>query len=57
LIGVGRASVLPDNKRMLGLLTRYSDIKERKTEDGVVELAFEPRASADPTGPAEEAAR
>ena len=35
-----RAYVLADNRRMLDLITRFGDIKERKTEQGVTELLF-----------------
>jgi RimJ/RimL family protein N-acetyltransferase len=38
-----RAFVLPENRRMLDLITRFGDIKERKTEQGVTELLFTPR--------------
>jgi RimJ/RimL family protein N-acetyltransferase len=35
-----RAYVLSDNRRMLGLITRFADVRERKTEQGVTELLF-----------------
>ena len=38
-----RADVLADNRRMLDLIARFGTIKERKTEQGVTELLFEPR--------------
>jgi len=38
-----RAYVLADNRRMLDLITRFGDIKERKTEQGVTELLFTQR--------------
>jgi len=37
-----RAWVLADNRRMLDLIVRFGSIKERKTEQGVTELCFEP---------------
>ena len=43
-----RAYVLADNHRMLQLLTRATDVLERKLEDGVVSLVFKRR----PTAPA-----
>ena len=39
-----RAWVLADNRRMLDLIARFGTVKERKTEQGVTELLFEPRA-------------
>jgi RimJ/RimL family protein N-acetyltransferase len=45
-----RASVLADNPRMLDMLARFGDIRERRLECGVVELLF----SARPTPPAHE---
>lgn len=39
-----RAYVLADNRRMLDLLTRFTNIRERKLEAGVVTLDFERRA-------------
>ena len=39
-----RAFVLGDNRRMLDLLTRFTDIRERSLEAGVVTLDFERRA-------------
>ncbi len=38
-----RAYVLADNRRMLDLLTRFTDIRERQLEAGVVSLLFERR--------------
>ena len=38
-----RAWVLADNRRMLDLIARFGTVKERKTEQGVTELLFEPR--------------
>lgn len=38
-----RAWVLADNRRMLDLIARFGSIKERKTEQGVTEILFEPR--------------
>src|SRR6266436_311150 len=35
-----RAYVLSDNRRMLDLITRFGDVRERKTEQGVTELLF-----------------
>ena len=37
-----RAYVLADNVRMLRLLSRYTQVLERKTDSGVVELLFMP---------------
>jgi RimJ/RimL family protein N-acetyltransferase len=39
-----RAYVLADNRRMLDLLTRFTDIRERQLDAGVVSLLFERRA-------------
>jgi len=39
-----RAYVLADNRRMLDLIARFGSVKERKTEQGVTEILFEPRA-------------
>ena len=41
-----RAWVLADNPRMLDLLDRFTDVKERKIESGVVELTFTRRPAA-----------
>ena len=41
-----RAWVLADNPRMLDLLDRFTDVKERKIESGVVELTFARRPAA-----------
>ena len=41
-----RAWVLADNPRMLDLLDRFTDVKERKIESGVVELTFTRRPPA-----------
>ena len=38
-----RAFVLADNRRMLGLLARRTEITERKLEEGVVSVEFRPR--------------
>ena len=38
-----RAWVLTDNRRMLDLIVRFGDIKQRKTEQGVTELVFTAR--------------
>ncbi|OGK87165.1 MAG: hypothetical protein A2X52_21680 [Candidatus Rokubacteria bacterium GWC2_70_16] len=38
-----RAYVLADNYRMLDLLTRFTDVLERKLEEGVVSLVFKRR--------------
>jgi RimJ/RimL family protein N-acetyltransferase len=35
-----RAYVLGDNRRMLGLLTRYTDVRERRLDHGVIELTL-----------------
>jgi RimJ/RimL family protein N-acetyltransferase len=43
-----RAYVLSDNRRMLGLITRFADVRERKTEQGVTELLFTRRAEPVP---------
>ena len=39
-----RAYVLADNSRMLDLLSRFTEIRERHLEAGVVNLLFERRA-------------
>jgi len=41
-----RAYVLADNHRMLELLTRATDVLERKLEDGVVSIVFKRRQKA-----------
>src|SRR3989304_3282656 len=41
-----RAYVLADNHRMLDLLTRATDVLERKLEDGVVSIVFKRRQEA-----------
>ena len=41
-----RAYVLADNYRMLDLLTRATDVLERKLEDGVVSIVFKRRETA-----------
>src|SRR5580765_2141 len=41
-----RAWVLADNPRMLDLLDRFTDVKQRKIESGVVELTFSRRPAA-----------
>lgn len=38
-----RAWVLADNKRMLDLLLRFTDVQQRELDSGVVELVFTPR--------------
>lgn len=38
-----RAWVLADNRRMLDLIVRFGDIRERKTEQGITEILFTPR--------------
>ena len=38
-----RAFVLGDNRRMLQLLARHTDIRERRIEQGVVELSLTPK--------------
>ena len=38
-----RAYVLADNRRMLDLIARLGDVKERKTGQGVTEILFAPR--------------
>jgi len=38
-----RAYVLADNDRMLRLLARYTDVVDRRLEDGVVALLFRSR--------------
>lgn len=43
-----RAFVLGDNRRMLDLLSRFTDIRERKLDAGVVTLDFERRAGQPP---------
>jgi RimJ/RimL family protein N-acetyltransferase len=45
-----RAFVLGDNRRMLDLLTRFTDIRARNLDAGVVTLDFERRAG-EPTSP------
>ncbi|MBI1958491.1 MAG: GNAT family N-acetyltransferase [Candidatus Rokubacteria bacterium] len=45
-----RAFVLADNDRMLDLLTRFTDVLERKLEDGVVSLVFRRQPAPPPTG-------
>jgi RimJ/RimL family protein N-acetyltransferase len=42
-----RAYVLANNRRMLDLITRFGDVRERKTEQGVTELLFTRRAEAE----------
>lgn len=43
-----RAYVLWDNQRMLDMLTRFTEILERRTEFGVVSLLFAPRPRTEP---------
>src|SRR5712692_2814324 len=38
-----RAYVLAENGRMFDLIRRFGDVKERRVEQGVVELVFTPR--------------
>jgi RimJ/RimL family protein N-acetyltransferase len=38
-----RAYVLADNDRMLAMLSRLTDVQQRTTEQGVVEILFTPR--------------
>ena len=40
-----RAYVLADNSRMLNLIARFGDIRERTLQHGVVELLFTARAT------------
>jgi RimJ/RimL family protein N-acetyltransferase len=37
------AYVLADNPRMLDLITRFTEVEQRQTEHGIVEIAFRPR--------------
>lgn len=39
-----QAWVLADNRRMLDLLTRFTDVRQRRLEQGVVELTFTRRS-------------
>lgn len=41
-----RAYVLADNHRMLELLTRFTEVLDRRIEDGVVSIAFKRRQEA-----------
>jgi RimJ/RimL family protein N-acetyltransferase len=41
-----RAYVLVDNRRMLDLIRRFGDVRERKMEQGVTELLFTRRVEA-----------
>jgi RimJ/RimL family protein N-acetyltransferase len=41
-----RAWVLADNRRMLDLLTRFTDVRSRRLDSGVVELEFAARDPA-----------
>lgn len=41
-----RAWVLTENRRMLDLITRYGEVSERKTEQGITELLFTPCSRA-----------
>ena len=43
-----RAFVLADNRRMLDLLARFTDIRRRTMESGVVDLLFTARPRVDP---------
>jgi len=38
-----RAWVLADNRRMLDMIVRFADVRERSIDQGVVELTFTPR--------------
>lgn len=44
------AWVLADNTRMLGLLSRHTDIESRRLSEGVVEVVFRRRAAACASG-------
>ena len=44
-----RAYVLPDNRRMLGLLARFTAVEERKMEDRIVSLVFRRKKAATDT--------
>jgi GNAT superfamily N-acetyltransferase len=46
-----RAWVLADNRRMLDLLERFTDVRERTLQHGVFELVFVPRNRAIPQRP------
>jgi RimJ/RimL family protein N-acetyltransferase len=46
-----RAWVLADNRRMLDLLARFTDVRRRRIDAGVVELEFAPRSRAAPAAP------
>jgi RimJ/RimL family protein N-acetyltransferase len=46
-----RAYVLADNVRMLDLLARFTDIRERSFQAGVVNILFTPRSSSSPPPP------
>jgi RimJ/RimL family protein N-acetyltransferase len=37
------AYVLADNLRMLDLISRFTEVEQRKTDHGIVEIAFRPR--------------
>ena len=43
-----RAYVLASNGRMIDLLNRFTDVRERRVQDGVVEIAFVRRAPIAP---------
>jgi RimJ/RimL family protein N-acetyltransferase len=45
-----RAYVLADNRRMLDLITRFTRVESRKTEQSVTELVFTRRAEGAETG-------
>lgn len=49
-----RAYVLADNRRMLDLLARFTDIRERRIEQGVADILFVPRSP--PAAPSRRAA-
>jgi RimJ/RimL family protein N-acetyltransferase len=45
-----RAYVLGDNRRMLTLLARYADVRERHVDQGVIELTLTRRRTPPPGG-------
>ena len=42
-----RAYVLADNTRMLDLLTRFTDVRARRIDAGVIDMAFTPRRTVE----------
>jgi GNAT superfamily N-acetyltransferase len=46
-----RAFVLGDNRRMLDLITRFTDVRERSMQAGVVEVLFAPAGADGAVGP------